>query len=103
MSTGSAIKYIADPVDITNVHYSAPTGLYTVHTVYAIFDGMYWSGAVFPYNLRYIVGFWLVEMAISTNQKPTIYRNLYDNTASDLTDLSKHKVGVELFYYNIFQ
>ena len=31
-------------------------------------------------------------MAISTNQKPTIYRNLYDNTASDLTDLSKHKV-----------
>ena len=29
---------------------------------------------------RYIVGFWLVEMAISTNQKPTIYRNLYENT-----------------------
>ena len=28
----------------------------------------------------YIVGFWLVEMAISTNQKPTIYRNLYENT-----------------------
>ena len=27
-------------------------------------------------QLRYIVGFWLVEMAISTNQKPTIYRNL---------------------------
>ena len=32
------------------------------------------------YKLRYIVGFWLVEMAISTNQKPTIYRNLYENT-----------------------
>ena len=31
---------------------------------------------VFSYKLRYIVGFWLVEMAISTNQKPTIYRNL---------------------------
>ena len=31
-------------------------------------------------KLRYIVGFWLVEMAISTNQKPTIYRNLYENT-----------------------
>ena len=30
--------------------------------------------------LRYIVGFWLVEMAISTNQKPTIYRNVYENT-----------------------
>ena len=24
---------------------------------------------------------WLVEMAISTNQKPAIYRNLYENTA----------------------
>ena len=25
-------------------------------------------GAVFSYKLRYIVGFWLVEMAISTNK-----------------------------------
>ena len=39
------------------------------------------SGPVFSYKSRYIVGFWLVEMAISTNQKPTIYRNLYENTA----------------------
>ena len=38
------------------------------------------AGPVFSYKLRYIVGFWLVEMAISTNQKPTIYRNLYENT-----------------------
>ena len=37
-------------------------------------------GPVFSYKLRYIVGFWLVGMAISTNQKPTIYRNLYENT-----------------------
>ena len=37
-------------------------------------------GPVFSYKLRYIVGFWLVEMAISTNQKPTVYRNLYENT-----------------------
>ena len=37
-------------------------------------------GAVFSYKLRYIVGFRLVEMAISTNQKPTIYRNLYEIT-----------------------
>ena len=37
-------------------------------------------GPVFSYKLRYIVGFWLVEMAISTNPKPTIYRNLYENT-----------------------
>ena len=39
------------------------------------------SWAVFSYKLRYIVGLWLVEMAISTNHKPTIYRNLYENTA----------------------
>ena len=30
------------------------------------------------YKLRYIVGFWLVEMPILTNQRPTIYRNLYE-------------------------
>ena len=41
------------------------------------------TGAVFSYKLRYIVGFWLVEMAISTNQKPTIYRNLYENSGPD--------------------
>ena len=41
-----------------------------------------WTGPVTSsYKLRYIVGFWLVEMSISTNQKPTIYRNLYENTA----------------------
>ena len=34
---------------------------------------------IFSYKLRYIVGFGLVEMAISTNQKPTIYI-LYENT-----------------------
>ena len=32
--------------------------------------------SLFSYKLRYFVGFWLVE----TNQKPTIYRNLYENT-----------------------
>ena len=41
------------------------------------------TGPVFSYKLRYIVGFWLVEMAISTNHKPTIYRNLYENTGPD--------------------
>ena len=40
----------------------------------------YLQKPVFWYKLRYIVGFLLVEMAISTNQKPTIYRNLYENT-----------------------
>ena len=42
---------------------------------------LYSPGLVFSYKLRYIVGFWLVEMAISINQKPTIYRNLYENTS----------------------
>ena len=40
-------------------------------------------GSVFSYKLRYIVGFGLVEMAISTNPKPTIYRNLHENTRPD--------------------
>ena len=35
------------------------------------------AGTVFSYKLRYIVGFELVEMVISTNPKPTIYRDDY--------------------------
>ena len=46
-----------------------------------VFISHIWSGPVFSYKLRYIVGFGLVEMAISTNTKPAIYRNLYENTA----------------------
>ena len=38
------------------------------------------------YKLRYTVGFGLVEMAISTNPKPTIYRNLYENTGPGKLD-----------------
>ena len=41
-----------------------------------------YAGSVLSYKLRYIAGFWLVEMAISPNPKPTIYRNLYDDTGS---------------------
>ena len=41
-------------------------------------------GPVFSYKLRYIIGFSLVEMAISTNPKPTIYRKLYENTGPGL-------------------
>ena len=44
----------------------------------SVSGSMAWS--VFAYKLRYIVDFGLVEMAISTNRKPTIYRNLYENT-----------------------
>ena len=47
------------------------------------------SEPVFSYKLRYIVGFWLVEMAISTNQKPTIYRNLYENMDPELDNLKE--------------
>ena len=36
-------------------------------------------GHEFSYKLRYIVGVALVEMTISTNQKLTIYRNLFEN------------------------
>ena len=43
--------------DLTTIHYHL--GLYSR-----------------TFLLRYIVGFGLVEMAISTNPKPTIYRNL---------------------------
>ena len=44
-------------------------------------------GPVFSYKLRYIVGFGLVEMAISTNTKPTIYSNLYENTGTGHLDI----------------
>ena len=37
------------------------------------------QGAVFSYKLSYIVGFGFVEMAISTNPKPTIHHNLCEN------------------------
>ena len=46
------------------------------------------AGLVFSHKLRYIVGFGLVEMAISTNPKPTIYRNLYENTRPDSVSCS---------------
>ena len=35
---------------------------------------------IFTYKLRYIVGFRLFKMAISTNPKPSIYHNLYEDT-----------------------
>ena len=48
-------------------------------------SNIYWlttdeSGPVLSYKSRYIVGCGLVEMTISTNPKPTIYCNLYENT-----------------------
>ena len=58
------------------------------------------AGAVFSYKLRYIVGFWLVEMAISTNQKPTLYRNLYENTGPvDYICLIFNSYSADIFLY----
>ena len=47
-------------------------------------NGRSGPGSVYSYKLQHIVGFGLVEMAISTNPKPTICRNLYENTDSDI-------------------
>ena len=52
---------------------------------------------VFAYKLRYIVGFVLVEMAISTNPKPTIYRNLYEDTGPALQTSGNTSLRRELF------
>ena len=61
------------------------------------------------YKLRYIVGFRLVVMAISTNPKPTIYRNLYENMDPEFT-LSVlasecHSIGPQQlwFHFESFQ
>ena len=53
-------------------------------------------GAVFSYKLRYIAGFWLVEMAISTNQKPAIYRNLYTSSWIIETKLQKNTICLDI-------
>ena len=59
------------------------------------------SGPVFSYKLRYIGGFGLVEMVISTNPKPTIYRNLYDNkgwTCSVSTKRQTRQTSLEVLF-----
>ena len=68
--------------------------MYEIHTVRQ-------AGPVFSYKLRYIVGFWLVEMAISTNQKPTIYRNLYENTAADTFLCYSRKENKRIFLHKV--
>ena len=45
--------------------------------VWIMADWLAWP--VLSFKLRYIVGFKLVEMAISTNPKPTTYRNFHEN------------------------
>ena len=46
------------------------------------------------FRLRFdIGGFLLVEMAISTNSKPTIYRKMYENTG--VWYPSKHKTSTQ--------
>ena len=62
-------------------HHEAVQMVETIMVCCWVTDLKAWP--VFSYKLRYIVGFGLVEMAISTNPKPTIYRNLYENTDSE--------------------
>ena len=58
----------------------------------------YNTGAVFSYKLRYIIGFRLVEIAISTNQKPTIYRNLYENTGPGIFNHNISRLGSAVIF-----
>ena len=84
-------------VHVVSESYSTFTHVYVVSESHSFFTHVYYlhvksddrssdlisdyePGSVFSYKLRYIVGFGLVEMAISTNPKPTTYRNLFENT-----------------------
>ena len=59
--------------------------------------------SVFSYELRYIVGFELVEMTISTNPKSTIYRNLDENTGpAESATIGPHIVySVQCGFYTV--
>ena len=48
-----------------------------------IFPRYRYSGLQLSCKLRYIVGIGLVEIAISTNPMPMIYRNLYKDTGEE--------------------
>ena len=50
------------------------------------------SGPVISYKLRYIVGFGLDEMDISTNPKLAMYRNLYENRAQSFKTRFERRV-----------
>ena len=52
-------------------------------------------GPVLSYKLRYIVAFGLVEMSISTNAKPPIYRNLYGNMGPGETRRKESKCNFQ--------
>ena len=47
--------------------------------------GLFPSQGPYSRTSYYMVGFWLAEMAISTNQKHTIYRTLFENTGPGCT------------------
>ena len=59
-------------------------------------------GPVFSYKLRlYIYDYiGLVEIAISTNLKATIYRNLYEKTVSDSLISQSYQLSLGI-YHNI--
>ena len=43
-------------------------------------------------KLRYVVGFGLVKMAISTNPNPTIHSNLYENWPLHISVLTQFQI-----------
>ena len=66
---------------------------------YILYYQQWNTGPIFSYKLRYIVGFWLVEMAITTNQKLTICRNLYDNTGPVIDTVYYRKILIPSLYF----
>ena len=63
-------SHVRSPVEWSlNIHWSD-----------SLRAGHYTPEPVFSYKLRYVARFGLVEIAISTNPKPAIYRSLYENT-----------------------
>ena len=58
-------------------------------------DWLRWP--VFLYKLRYIIRFWRDEMAISTNQKPAIYRDWDPQSVTQVVSavISRHGICME--------
>ena len=51
------------------------------------------------YDISYILGFGLVKMAISTNPKPTIYCNVYENTSLQSPSYSSKRPNIIIKVY----
>ena len=87
------MKYIHSNIYPTPTEINVWANGYMLHPSQGYPDLYSDTGRVFSYKLRYIVGFGLVEMTISTNPKPTIYRNWYDNTGPGWTSRRWHRTS----------